>query len=85
MGLLRSLILTVAPGRLRRAMEAESRSWVARCPCGAETSVWQMGGIRYGAAGNPRRLLRCGSCRRTFFGTLEYDKKPVGDVDDSIG
>ncbi len=49
-------------------MEAESRSWVARCPhCGAEKSVWELGGIRWKAAGSPSVRLRCPSCGKTSF------------------
>jgi len=45
------------------AMEAESRLWMCQCPgCGAERSIWDMGGIRSGAAGQPRRAMRCFSC-----------------------
>lgn len=46
------------------AMEAESREWIVHCPkCGHEVSVWDIGGIRYKAAGEPvwrRRCLGCG-------------------------
>jgi hypothetical protein len=45
------------------AMEAESRGWMVQCPkCGAERSVWEMGGIRYKAAGSPRWYRRCPGC-----------------------
>jgi DNA-directed RNA polymerase subunit RPC12/RpoP len=45
------------------AMEAESRAWMVRCPhCGFERSVWDMGGIRYKAAGTSRNYMRCPSC-----------------------
>lgn len=45
------------------AIEAESRAWIARCAnCGAERSVWELGGIRAGAAGSPRWRIRCASC-----------------------
>jgi transposase-like protein len=45
------------------AMEAESRAWIAKCPnCGSERSIWALGGIRYKAAGNPQRRMRCRNC-----------------------
>lgn len=45
------------------AMEAESRAWMVQCPkCGAERSVWDMGGIRYKAKGSSRWYRRCPSC-----------------------
>src|SRR4051794_39878345 len=46
-------------------MEAESRTWMVRCPyCGYERSVWEMGGVRYKAAGRSRQLRRCPQCGR---------------------
>ena len=45
------------------AMEAHSRAWLVECPnCGHERSIWELGGIRYKAAGNPRTRLRCPKC-----------------------
>ncbi len=52
-------------------MEAESRSWMARCPhCCAEKSVWELGGIRWKAAGSPSTLLRCQACGKTAMHTI---------------
>lgn len=57
------LLLSILPHSLGKAMEKESRLWMQRCPqCGAETSIWEDGGIRYRAAGRPRRLRRCSTC-----------------------
>jgi hypothetical protein len=59
----RSLLLSLmSPARRARA-EAESRAWKATCPaCGTKTSVWDLGGLRYKAAGKPLRGLRCRAC-----------------------
>jgi DNA-directed RNA polymerase subunit RPC12/RpoP len=44
-------------------MEAESRQWVLQCSnCKHEVSVWDLGGIRWKAAGNPRRYVKCPNC-----------------------
>jgi hypothetical protein len=52
-------------------MEAESRAWKARCEvCRSERSVWDLGGIRWKAAGNPRRRLPCGNCGRVTWQVL---------------
>lgn len=57
------LFTGVASASKRAAMEAESRSWMIRCPyCGHERSVWETGGVRYKAAGNSRQLRRCPQC-----------------------
>lgn len=62
---LRSLILRFLPAARRAAVEAESRAWKAVCPsCGLRTSIWDLGGLRAGAAGRPRRGLRCRACGR---------------------
>jgi hypothetical protein len=56
------LITRLVPRRWAESMEAESRTWMMRCPCGHEQSVWEAGGIRWKAAGNPRRRARCPGC-----------------------
>lgn len=43
-------------------MEAESRERRVRCACGHDRSIWDLGGIRYKAAGNPRKLMKCPAC-----------------------
>lgn len=45
------------------AMEAESKSWTVKCAnCNHERSIWEMGGIRYKASGNPRLYRSCPNC-----------------------
>jgi hypothetical protein len=59
----RDLILKIAPARLASSMEAESRKWMMRCrACDAERSVWDLGGLRYKARGEPTRMIRCPGC-----------------------
>lgn len=67
------------------SIEQESRDWVMRCPCGYETSVWEMGGVRFKAAGNPVRSGRCAKCGNVFMGQL-YRKSRVeeGGVSDTL-
>ena len=55
---LQRFILAIVPRRLGQAMEKESRLWVMVClECGKETSIWDAGGIRFLAAGNPRQVV----------------------------
>lgn len=61
---LRRLILSLVPKHLAAQMEEESRQWKATCSCGTERSIWELGGLRYKAYGNPRRWLRCPDCGR---------------------
>lgn len=46
------------------AMERESSEWRIRCTeCEADRgTVWEAGGIRWKAAGNPRIARRCVAC-----------------------
>lgn len=46
-------------------VEAESRQWMVKCPCGVERSVWELGGVRYGASSRGKKILRrCDGCGR---------------------
>lgn len=57
------LMLALAPAGSRAAIEADSRSWIVECSaCGADRSVWELGGIRAGASGSPRWMRQCQSC-----------------------
>ncbi|PLW94860.1 MAG: hypothetical protein C0592_01585 [Marinilabiliales bacterium] len=42
--------------------EAESKLWVFNCECGHEFSIWDVGGMRYKARGNPVKVVRCPKC-----------------------
>lgn len=60
---LRSLIQMFVSKETFAAMEAESKVWMAQCPnCKFERSIWDMGGIRYKAAGNPKIYQVCPNC-----------------------
>jgi len=64
----------VSPTRAA-AMEAESRTWMVRCPrCGYERSVWEMGGVRYKAAGTSWQLHRCPHCGKLAWHKI-YQKR----------
>ena len=57
------LFTRFVPKSWAASMEAESRQWMVKCPnCGFERSVWELGGIRWKAAGNARQRLRCPTC-----------------------
>jgi hypothetical protein len=59
------------PAEWQASIERESREWRARCPkCLQETSVWDLGGVRFKAAGHPFRQVRCRHCSNKFFGQL---------------
>jgi len=59
---LQRLMLCWMPKTWQADAIAHSQKWFAVCPCGSERSIWELGGIRYKAAGEPRRLMRCPKC-----------------------
>jgi hypothetical protein len=66
----RKVVLKLVRPGTARAMEEESRRWNMRCPCGGQISVWDAGGLRYKAAGNPRRKWVCAACGERTWHTL---------------
>lgn len=82
MSFIQRFFTTVLPRRAAASMEAESRAWKARCPgCGFAKSVWEMGGIRWKAKGEPRVLLRCPGCGQRKWLALARDPAPGGAPD----
>jgi hypothetical protein len=64
------LITSLVSKQAASRMERESRLWIQTCECGFEQSVWESGGIRWGAKGSPRRMLKCSACNRKRWHTL---------------
>ena len=44
-------------------IKAESKQWCFTCECGKESSIWDTGGIRYKASGQPKKRLICPHCQ----------------------
>jgi predicted RNA-binding Zn-ribbon protein involved in translation (DUF1610 family) len=64
-------LTSILPSKWAADMEAESRSWMVQCPsCGHARSVWELGGIRWKAAGSPRRYMRCPQCGEAGWHTI---------------
>ena len=70
----------ILPGSWAKSMEAESRRWIVRCnDCGFEKSVWDMGGVRWKAAGNPSNKIFCRNCKKvTWHTTYKKEKNQKG-------
>jgi len=62
----------VLPARWAEAAKRESMGWHLVCKCGHAESVWARGGIRFGAAGKPVKLLWCPHCHRMGMHTTEW-------------
>ena len=61
---IQNFIKTILPASWAGSMEKESREWMMRCEtCNFQQSVWEHGGIRWKAAGNPTRKMICRNCR----------------------
>jgi hypothetical protein len=78
---IQKFFMAILPPAWAASMEKESRSWKVRCACGAETSIWDLGGIRWGAAGQPKRYLMCPKCGQASWQTVSrerLDEKPDG-------
>jgi hypothetical protein len=67
MSFIQKLFFAVLPKKWAENMEAESRRWMTRCPCGVERSIWETGGIRWKAAGKERLYLTCPKCRQSHW------------------
>jgi len=74
---IQQFLMKILPSAWAKDMQAESQSWMVRCPnCSFERSVWDLGGIRWKAAGNPRRLMDCAQCGQRGWHTI-YRKREV--------
>ena len=59
-------LLGLMPKSWAASADAESKTWFLRCPkCGHERSVWEMGGVKWKAAGKSYQLLKCPACGQT--------------------
>ena len=70
MSRIQRFIIALVPRSWAASMEAESRTWMMRCACGHERSVWDAGGIRWKAAGNPRVRQGCAQCGQITWHTI---------------
>ena len=74
MSFMQKLFVAILPRKWAESMEAESRRWMARCPCGFERSVWELGWIRWKAAGRDHQYVSCPQCGQSHWHTL-YKKR----------
>ena len=75
MSFIQKLLIGVLPEASAKSMEAESREWMCTCPCGHTRSVWDLGGIRWKAAGNPRRRLKCPNCGQWTWHVISRNRR----------
>lgn len=73
---LQRFLLSILPASWAESMERDSRAWQAVCSCGHKRSIWELGGIRWKAAGNPRRRMHCPQCETTSWHTVVKENAP---------
>ena len=69
-GTLQKFLKAILPDSLADSVESESRAWIMRCPEGHEQSVWEAGGVRWKASGEPRLMAPCADCGKTVWHTV---------------
>ena len=79
MSSIQKFFMAILPPGWAASMEAESRAWIAECPCGNRRSIWDMGGIRWGAAGKPKRYLSCPRCGQMTWHTISREPVPTAE------
>jgi hypothetical protein len=81
MSLIQRFFVWILPKHLAHEMEMHSRAWTMTClHCEHETSIWDMGGIRWRAYGNSRNYMKCISCgRRSWHRLHKKAEVPVPD------
>jgi len=73
MSLLQQAVTSLLPRSWAEDIKQESLAWRAHCPsCNYETSIWELGGIRYKAKGSPKLGVKCKSCGQ--FGWHQFSK-----------
>jgi hypothetical protein len=62
MSLVKRVLTKILPDDWAKGMKTESQNWMLQCTCGYERSYWDIGGIRWKAAGNPKKVMHCPQC-----------------------
>lgn len=53
-----------ASASLFKKMMEDSKCYRFTCSCGKESSIWDIGGIRYKAVGKPLSGIKCPHCKK---------------------
>ena len=78
---LQRFFVRILPRRWAESMEADSRLWMMRCSCGFARSIWELGGIRWKAAGQPRTFsfMKCSQCGKRSWHKLVRDAQATSE------
>lgn len=68
---IQKLIQMISSKQFFESIEQESKTWMAQCSnCKYEKSIWDMGGIRSGAAGKKKTYMKCSNCNQANWHTI---------------
>lgn len=71
----------ILPAKWAADMESDSKRWVFTCDnCGTQSSIWDIGGIRWKATGNRRAMTRCPACGEIRMRTLTHLESPPAET-----
>ncbi len=63
MSVIQRFLELILPARWFEAIRADTKTWVAECPCGCIRDYWEAGGVHFFAAGvGNREMAQCPSC-----------------------
>ncbi|KQC14293.1 MAG: hypothetical protein APR63_14685 [Desulfuromonas sp. SDB] len=54
------------------SIQKESREWKVTCECGYSKSIWEYGGIRWKAKGEPKKLIKCPACGKMTWHRIHH-------------
>ena len=70
---MRNFIMWFMSAKTKAAAEADSRRWGFTCSkCGERSSIWDIGGLRYKAVGEPTSLVMCPKCGNKGMHKITY-------------
>jgi hypothetical protein len=67
---MKKLLKFILPEKTFASVRDETKEWLIACPCGHARDLWDAGGVRYKATGEPRRYLACPKCDRARWHTI---------------
>ncbi len=72
----------ILPKKWFEAVKAGTRQWLIECPCGFKRDLWDVGGVRYKAVGEPRSYSACAECGKGTWHKIrrksDEEKKQLG-------
>ncbi len=75
--MLKQILRIILPKKVFKQIEESSKNWIMTCTkCGYSISVWDYGGIRFGAHSyGKRELRRCPKCQKITLFSYSQKKK----------